>query len=400
MAQTATESGYAFAQQPRAVSNRRKFRDPEQTDDRLAVNIMWDRRVVRGNTYSAQVLPATAVPDPVQLQKEAEKRKLSELKKRQKIRSSLARPRSLYHHHPDTLSRQTARPTTPDAVPGRKHMDVQTEMFLEEIADRPAEVDADTQTDPFMDRPPTPLFIPKKTGIDRETQIFEGELFDFDFEVEPILQVIVGKTLEQSLMEVLEEEELKNMRAHQEEFDQIRAAELAEAQRMEAAEVRRAEEKQRRVEQERERVANERTVSKKVAARGFAHRYVGDVVSEVFGNMEETGFFYDPLVKEIEDSFMPWLLGGVTSSINGAREAHEILEQAVVGALKLSASKNKLITDKYNELQAEANKAAEEAKEAEQPEEQAANEGEGEGEGEGEVQAEGEQPAEGAAETS
>uniref|UniRef100_A0A7S4K2A5 Radial spoke protein 3 n=2 Tax=Guillardia theta TaxID=55529 RepID=A0A7S4K2A5_GUITH len=349
MAQTATESGYAFAQQPRAVSNRRKFRDPEQTDDRLAVNIMWDRRVVRGNTYSAQVLPATAVPDPVQLQKEAEKRKLSELKKRQKIR-------------------QTARPTTPDAVPGRKHMDVQTEMFLEEIADRPAEVDADTQTDPFMDRPPTPLFIPKKTGIDRETQIFEGELFDFDFEVEPILQVIVGKTLEQSLMEVLEEEELKNMRAHQEEFDQIRAAELAEAQRMEAAEVRRAEEKQRRVEQERERVANERTVSKKVAARGFAHRYVGDVVSEVFGNMEETGFFYDPLVKEIEDSFMPWLLGGVTSSINGAREAHEILEQAVVGALKLSASKNKLITDKYNELQAEANKAAEEAKEAEQPE--------------------------------
>mmetsp|Transcript_20521 Transcript_20521/g.68717 ORF Transcript_20521/g.68717 Transcript_20521/m.68717 type:complete len:224 (+) Transcript_20521:411-1082(+) len=109
-------------------------------------------------------------------------------------------------------------------------MDVQTEMFLEEIADRPAEVDADTQTDPFMDRPPTPLFIPKKTGIDRETQIFEGELFDFDFEVEPILQVIVGKTLEQSLMEVLEEEELKNMRAHQEEFDQIRAAELAEAQ--------------------------------------------------------------------------------------------------------------------------------------------------------------------------
>ena len=38
----------------------------------LAVNIMWDRRVVRGNTYAAQVLPATAVPDPVELQKEAE----------------------------------------------------------------------------------------------------------------------------------------------------------------------------------------------------------------------------------------------------------------------------------------------------------------------------------------
>ena len=47
----ATETSYAFSQQPRAVSNRQKFRDPAQqaaptsggTDDRLAVNIMWDR---------------------------------------------------------------------------------------------------------------------------------------------------------------------------------------------------------------------------------------------------------------------------------------------------------------------------------------------------------------------
>jgi hypothetical protein len=44
-----TETSYAFAQQPRAVSNRQKYRDPAQqagpavTDERLAVNIMWDR---------------------------------------------------------------------------------------------------------------------------------------------------------------------------------------------------------------------------------------------------------------------------------------------------------------------------------------------------------------------
>ena len=42
--------------------------------------------------------------------------------------------------------------------------------------------------------------------------------------MEPILEVLAGKVLEQGLMEVLEEEELANMRAHQDEFDQIRAA--------------------------------------------------------------------------------------------------------------------------------------------------------------------------------
>ena len=48
----------------------------------------------------------------------------------------------------------------------------------------------------------------------KATQIFDGdyELFDFDKEVEPMLNVLVLKTLEQARMEVLEEEELKIMK--------------------------------------------------------------------------------------------------------------------------------------------------------------------------------------------
>jgi hypothetical protein len=55
-----TETSYAFSQQPRAVSNRQKFRDPAQqagpaaggTDDRLAVNIMWDRYCLQSRIFS------------------------------------------------------------------------------------------------------------------------------------------------------------------------------------------------------------------------------------------------------------------------------------------------------------------------------------------------------------
>ena len=79
--------------------------------------------------------------------------------------------------------------------------------------------------------------------------LIPGDLFDFDFEVEPILEVLVGKVLEQGLMEVLEEEELAAMRAHQEHFEQIRNAELVATQRMEAAEQRKIEEKERRLAQ-------------------------------------------------------------------------------------------------------------------------------------------------------
>ena len=122
-------------------------------------------------------------------------------------------------------------------------MDIQTDLYLEELTDKVPEADCGTQTDAFMDRAPSPLYIPQKSGLDVATQIEEGELFDFEVEVQPILEVLVGKTLEQALMEVMEEEELETLKAHQRAFEDRRNAELAEAQRMEAAEKRRQEEK-------------------------------------------------------------------------------------------------------------------------------------------------------------
>jgi radial spoke head protein 3 len=72
------------------------------------------------------------------------------------------------------------------------------------------------------------------------TQIYEGdyELFDFDTEVEPMLNVLIEKTLEQAQMEVLEEHELAIINLQQKEYSEIRNAELIEAQRFEAAEIR------------------------------------------------------------------------------------------------------------------------------------------------------------------
>ncbi len=46
-------------------------------------------------------------------------------------------------------------------------------------------------------------------------QIFDGDLFDFEMEVEPMLEVLVGRALEQGLMEVQEEKQLEHLRCHQ-----------------------------------------------------------------------------------------------------------------------------------------------------------------------------------------
>lgn len=76
-------------------------------------------------------------------------------------------------------SARSVPPRTPEAVDGRRHIDIQTDVYLEELTDTVPESDNGTQTDAFLDRPPTPLFVPQKTGLDAATQIANGELGHF-----------------------------------------------------------------------------------------------------------------------------------------------------------------------------------------------------------------------------
>ena len=61
--------------------------------------------------------------------------------------------------------------------------------------------------------------------------------------MKPVLEVLVGKTVEQALTEVMEEEELSNLREQQRQFQELRNAELVEQQRLEEEDRRRRVEK-------------------------------------------------------------------------------------------------------------------------------------------------------------
>lgn len=73
--------------------------------------------------------------------------------------------------------------------------------------------------------------------------MFCVQLFDFDLEVQPILEVLVGKTTEQALAEVAQEEELATLREQQRRYCELRDAELAERQRLAAHDLRLHQEK-------------------------------------------------------------------------------------------------------------------------------------------------------------
>ncbi|KAL3691315.1 hypothetical protein R1sor_004966 [Riccia sorocarpa] len=152
----------------------------------------------------------------------------------------------------------------PTPIKGRKHCDVQTDQYLEELPDDVPDFNAITQTDDFLDRPSTPLFIPWKSGPDKETQIYENDLFNFDMEIEPLLEVLVGRSIEQAVMEVMEDHQLAHIRMHQDRFEQLRIAEMVAVEKLEAAHARALEEAARRREQERKRLEEEKRLKERV----------------------------------------------------------------------------------------------------------------------------------------
>ncbi|XP_037676640.1 radial spoke head protein 3 homolog [Choloepus didactylus] len=303
---------YTYTSRPRPLPcQRRRYRDnvlqPDEEPMRYG-NIMYDRRVIRGNTYALQTLPLASQSEAIELQRQ-----------QQAKRRALARKRA----------REQLRPRTPEPVEGRKHVDIQTELYLEEIADRIIEVDMECQTDAFLDRPPTPLFIPAKTGKDVATQILEGELFDFDLEVKPMLQVLVGKTIEQSLLEVMEEEELANLRANQYAYEELRNVELAEVQRLEEQERRHREEKERRKQQQWEILSKHNETAQKIAAQASAQRYLADLLPSVFGSLRDSGYFYDPVERDIEIGFLPWLMNEVDKTMEHSMVGRTVLDMLI-----------------------------------------------------------------------
>mmetsp|Transcript_78924 Transcript_78924/g.218372 ORF Transcript_78924/g.218372 Transcript_78924/m.218372 type:complete len:460 (-) Transcript_78924:97-1476(-) len=333
-----------FASAPQAVSSRKKYRDPHDVPP--ANNIMHDRRVIRGNTYAALV---STQPDmaEVQKQREAQRRRLMRANK------------------------TTKRVGTPEPVPGRKHMDIQTDSYLEELTERTVEFEAETQTDFLLDRPASPLFMPAKIGVDIETQIEDGELFDFDVECEPVLEVLVGKTLEQSMMEVLEEEELESLRRHQEDFEKRRNAELLEVQRMEAAEKRRQEEMQRRLQQQASQREQDLSMMRKVVSRSIAAAHLSSLKDRALAHLLDAGVFADDVQLAVDNIFVPQLLQMVTKQMETARGDRQIFNDIVQSAAAqrlelqeraLEVERRRIATIDDAERQARAEIAAEQAR--------------------------------------
>jgi len=168
-------------------------------------------------------------------------------------------------------------------------MGMQTEKFLEEITDEVKERDMCTQTDHIFDLNIPHFFCPTKFGLDIETQIEPWELFDFDRDVEPIVSSVIGKILEQSLFETLEEMELDSLREQQYAYDERHRQNLMRLHRLYERERKVTEERERLILQRVKEASQESEVENRIGANHFVLTYLGGIASAVLKDLRRDG---------------------------------------------------------------------------------------------------------------
>ena len=170
------------------------------------------------------------------------------------------------------------------------------------------EREAETQTCAEFKSPIPVRFVPKHSGNDAQTQIEDCDLFDFDTEVQPMVEVLVERSLTAAVLELKEERELARIRERQESFHKVRRAELVEVQRLEASEKRKQEEKIRRMDQERAKIEVAKRVMSKAVSIKISRELFSGICQDAVNSLRDKDFFRDPTLVYLETVYVPNLI--------------------------------------------------------------------------------------------
>ena len=323
-------ASFQFSAQPQVIrTGQQMYRDPYKDFIKIAPqNIMHDRRVVRGNTFAALVIPTSMQPDPVL----AEKQKEQEIERRYRM-ERLRKKRQEENIKTKMMEDEEEKIRI-------KELEHQNDWKELEDYDNMIE-EQDIEPDYYIDKPPTPVFIENPKGTDRSVQVIDEELFDFELEVEPILQVLVGKACENAMAEVIEEWEKDTYTDHKKKFLIIKEAELMETQRMEAARNRRRREAERRYANFRTAKGQLGWANSKLCARQMSKKLLSLFKRDTYQELKDQGILRDPTQFAMCSRFLPSMYGQARAELLRDNEFTEGVDSYIMMTLRANAREHK-----------------------------------------------------------
>ena len=171
------------------------------------------------------------------------------------------------------------------------------------------------QTDVFQPKPPTPKYAPKKTGIDKITQIEDYELFEYDVEVQPILDVLLNKSIEQATLEVEEEVEMEGIKKYKEAYHRRRMTEETEWQQEVKKEIARIRMKNKTVETARLKRKQQFETIQKLQCLNLAKTFLKNNFLNSVKALAEKKHWKDTFKDQLQCEFKDWLYGSVVQNL-------------------------------------------------------------------------------------
>lgn len=178
-------------------------------------------------------------------------------------------------------------------------------------------------------------YIPAKTGVDIETQVeIEDGLFNFDMEVDPLLYVVTTKVMEQSVIEVNEEEEMKTINARVVELNKQAEEERQRIIEMEKRNILKYKEKEKLKHIESGRVDRERILLDKVMAKKMGKEFAIEAREDMMKTLEAEGYFVDIKEVAVAEDFMPWLYENIQKRLSIVNISRLLLDNIIKNSIK------------------------------------------------------------------
>lgn len=297
------DASYSFTSNPRAVAAARKpYREPSDNIAPPSMPLHSDPRVRRGPTHGQSVRRGAGAT--------AGATASSTLSSSSTMRRTKPRKQtSIFNVKPKQ----------------RERIEIDLNQFLIEQTDEVTTAEEGTNTDAFIERPETPPYVPLKTGVDASTAV-DAELFDFDSAVEPLVDVLTYKTLEESLKEVQQEMELSKL---ERKLDKLHAGKRTEQEKIEGMEksVLEAHEKKRAmVAKAREALARKEQAIAKIAALERGTALAAAAMTGAIAMCESENLFKDPVKEDIELNFMPNLYKRMQKRLETKAAAYNVVD--------------------------------------------------------------------------
>ena len=144
-------------------------------------------------------------------------------------------------------------------------------------------------------------FLPQKLGKDEATQIMDGDLFDFDKDVQPLLTVIVGKTLEQSLLELEQEQEIENLRQAKLMYSKKRNDDSKRIKNLEEKEIQKKYNNDAKKEIRKQMRETRKKTQKELISRFISKTYLRDLVKNSYQDLIHRCQFRDYSNSTVKD---------------------------------------------------------------------------------------------------